>query len=43
MVLRVVFADDNFLVREGVVELLAEPDDVELVDCEPLPESVWRN
>jgi DNA-binding NarL/FixJ family response regulator len=30
--LRVVFADDNFLVREGVSALLTETDDVELVD-----------
>jgi DNA-binding NarL/FixJ family response regulator len=29
--LRVVFADDNFLVREGVGALLAESDDIELV------------
>jgi DNA-binding NarL/FixJ family response regulator len=31
MVLRVVFADDNFLVREGVAALLSEAEDVELV------------
>src|SRR3954465_12087525 len=30
--LRVVLADDNFLVREGVTKLLAEIDDLELVD-----------
>ena len=30
MVLRVVFADDNFLVREGVSALLAEVDDIEV-------------
>jgi DNA-binding NarL/FixJ family response regulator len=30
--LRVVLADDNFLVREGVTKLLAEVDDLELVD-----------
>lgn len=30
--LRVVFADDNYLVREGVAALLAEVDDVELVE-----------
>jgi DNA-binding NarL/FixJ family response regulator len=30
--LRVVLADDNFLVREGVAKLLAEVDDLELVD-----------
>jgi DNA-binding NarL/FixJ family response regulator len=32
MGLRVVLADDNFLVREGVAKLLAEVDDIELVD-----------
>jgi DNA-binding NarL/FixJ family response regulator len=31
MVLRVVFADDNFLVREGVAALLSEAEGVELV------------
>jgi len=31
VVLRVVFADDNFLVRQGISALLAESDDVELV------------
>ena len=30
MALRVIFADDNFLVREGVSALLAEVDDIEL-------------
>jgi DNA-binding NarL/FixJ family response regulator len=30
--LRVVFADDNFLVREGVAALLAEADELELVE-----------
>src|SRR3954453_11274298 len=35
MVLRVVFADDNFLVRQGVSALLGEVDDIDLVDsCE---------
>jgi DNA-binding NarL/FixJ family response regulator len=29
--LRIVFADDNFLVREGVAALLAESDDIDLV------------
>ena len=33
MVLRVVFADDNLLVREGVAALLAEVEGVELVDA----------
>jgi DNA-binding NarL/FixJ family response regulator len=32
MVLRVVLADDNFLVREGVAKLLGEVDALELVD-----------
>src|SRR4051812_46848636 len=32
MTLRVVFADDNFLVREGIAALLAESDEVELVE-----------
>ncbi|MEP7090085.1 MAG: response regulator transcription factor [Nocardioidaceae bacterium] len=32
MALRVVFADDNYLVREGVSALLAEADGVDLVD-----------
>ena len=32
MPLRVVFADDNYLVREGVAALLAETQDVELVE-----------
>src|SRR3954468_16520099 len=31
MVLRVVFADDNFLVREGVSALLSEVEDIEVV------------
>ncbi len=31
MVLRVVFAEDNLLVREGVAALLSETDDIELV------------
>ena len=32
MALRVVFADDNYLVRQGVTSLLAEAEDVEVVD-----------
>jgi DNA-binding NarL/FixJ family response regulator len=47
MVLRVVFADDNLLVREGVAALLAEVDDIELVDAlvdyESLVESVAKH
>ena len=31
MALRVVFADDNYLVREGVAALLAEADGIDLV------------
>ena len=45
--LRVVFADDNFLVREGISALLAETEDVELVDVVTDPaallESVARH
>ena len=33
MTVRVVFADDNYLVREGVAALLAEAPEVELVDA----------
>ena len=33
MALRVVFADDNFLVREGMAALLGEVDDLELVEA----------
>jgi DNA-binding NarL/FixJ family response regulator len=33
MAVRVVFADDNFLVREGVAGLLNEVDDIELVEA----------
>jgi DNA-binding NarL/FixJ family response regulator len=38
MALRVVFADDNFLVREGVAALLAEVDGIDLVDVVDGPE-----
>ena len=45
--LRVVFADDNFLVREGISALLTETEDVELVDVVTDPaallESVARH
>ena len=45
--LRVVFADDNFLVREGISALLAETEDVDLVDVVTDPaallESVARH
>ena len=47
MALRVVFADDSFLVRQGVAALLAEVEDVELVDSlvdsKSLVESVARH
>jgi len=47
MVLRVVFADDNLLVREGVAALLAEVEDIVLVDAlvdsESLVESVAKH
>jgi DNA-binding NarL/FixJ family response regulator len=33
MTVRVVFADDNFLVREGVIGLLAESADIDLVEA----------
>ena len=32
MTVRVVFADDNFLVREGVAGLLNETDEIDLVE-----------
>jgi DNA-binding NarL/FixJ family response regulator len=38
--LRVVLADDNFLVREGVAKLLAEVDDLELVDSVGDPQAL---
>ena len=38
MALRVVFADDNYLVREGVAALLAEVEDIDLVDVVADPE-----
>jgi len=40
MALRVVFADDNYLVREGIAALLAEVDEVELVDLVADPVSL---
>jgi DNA-binding NarL/FixJ family response regulator len=42
MALRVVFADDNYLVREGVSSLLAEVSDVELVETVPDPASLMK-
>ena len=36
--IRVVLAEDNYLVREGVLRLLQEEDDLEVVAaCEDLP------
>ena len=43
MALRVIFADDNFLVREGVSALLAEADDIELVDTVADPHSLLKS
>ncbi len=42
MTLRVVFADDNYLVREGVSALLAEADDLELVGTAADPYSLLK-
>jgi len=42
MALRVVLADDNYLVREGVVALLAEVDDLELVAAVADPHSLIK-
>jgi DNA-binding NarL/FixJ family response regulator len=39
----VVFADDNFLVREGVSALLAEVEDIELVDTAADPHSLLKS
>lgn len=40
--LRLVFADDNFLVREGVSALLAEVDAIEVVDAVADPHSLLK-
>lgn len=42
MALRVVFADDNYLVREGVAALLAELDDIDLVETVADPASLIK-
>ena len=42
MVLRVVFADDNYLVREGVAALLTESAEVDLVETVADPEALHR-
>ena len=41
MTVRVVFADDNYLVREGVAGLLAASPDVELLECVGDPEALY--
>lgn len=42
MALRVVFADDNYLVREGLAALLAEADDVDLLATVADPHSLVK-
>src|SRR4051812_25037938 len=42
MTVRVVFADDNYLVREGVAGLLAETDDVDLVETAADTDALMR-
>ncbi|RZT07543.1 LuxR family two component transcriptional regulator [Kribbella sp. VKM Ac-2569] len=42
MALRVVFADDNFLVREGISALLAEAGEIDLVETVVDPVSLLR-
>jgi DNA-binding NarL/FixJ family response regulator len=41
--LRVVFADDNYLVREGVTALLAEVDQIEIVDTAADPHTLLKS
>jgi DNA-binding NarL/FixJ family response regulator len=43
MTLRVVFADDNFLVREGITALLGESDEVELVESVDNATSLFKS
>ena len=43
MVLRVVLADDNYLVREGVTALLAEVDEIDLVESVADPQSLLKS
>lgn len=43
MALRVAFADDNYLVREGVSALLAEVEDIEVVDTAADPHSLLKS
>nr|WP_202869431.1 response regulator transcription factor [Kribbella sp. VKM Ac-2527] len=40
--MRVVFAEDNFLVREGISALLTEADDIELVETVAAPDALLR-
>jgi len=42
MVLRVVFADDNYLVREGVAALIGEIDEIDLVETVADPQSLLK-
>jgi DNA-binding NarL/FixJ family response regulator len=42
MPLRVVFADDNYLVREGVSALLSEADDIELLESVADPAALLK-
>jgi DNA-binding NarL/FixJ family response regulator len=42
MAVRVVFADDNYLVREGVAGLLDEADEIDLVEAVADPEALHR-
>jgi DNA-binding NarL/FixJ family response regulator len=43
MALRVVLADDNYLVREGITALLAEVEDIELVESVGDPQSLLKS
>jgi DNA-binding NarL/FixJ family response regulator len=43
MALRVVLADDNYLVREGIAALLAEVEEIELVDSVGDPQSLLKS
>ncbi len=43
MALRVVLADDNFLVREGIAALLAEVEELDLVDSVADPQSLLKS
>ncbi len=43
MALRVVLADDNYLVREGITALLAEVDELDLVDSVADPQSLLKS